>query len=80
MNRTTLKVIGAVAISLAAGAGSANAAAGTPSGIPLEPMSSPQPAPVGTQATPVGVSPGSSDAQSLACLVHALSSGARYCL
>ncbi|MFD8243752.1 hypothetical protein [Nocardia sp. NPDC059691] len=39
-------------------------------------MSIPQPAPVGTQATPVGVSSGSGDAQSLACLVHALSSGA----
>lgn len=79
MNRTTLKVIVAVTISLAAGAGSANAAV-TPSGIPLDPMSSLQPAPVGAQATPVGVSPGSSDAQSLACLVQALSSGARYCL
>lgn len=79
MNRMTLKVIAAVVFSLAAGAGSANAAV-TPSGIPLEPMSNPQSAHVGAQATPVGVAPGSSDEKSLVCLVHALSSGAVYCL
>ncbi|MFI2281598.1 MULTISPECIES: hypothetical protein [Nocardia] len=43
-------------------------------------MSSPQSAHVGAQATPVGVAPGSSDEKSLVCLVHALSSGAVYCL
>lgn len=77
MNRAVLKAVVAVAITLTAGAGAANAA---PSGIPLEPAPSSQPAPVGTQATPVGVSPGSSDAASLACLVQSISYGARYCL
>ncbi|MEV4127516.1 hypothetical protein [Nocardia sp. NPDC049707] len=77
MSRTTLKVFVAVSIALTAGAGVANAA---PSGIPLEPAPSNQVAPVGVQGDPIGVSPGSSSAQSLACLVQSISSGAKYCL
>ncbi|WP_433660424.1 hypothetical protein ACQPW1_47155 [Nocardia sp. CA-128927] len=77
MSRTTLKVIVAVAITLTAGAGTANAATG---GIPLEPASSTQADQVGTQPTPIGVSPGSSSAAALACLVQSISYGAKYCL
>ncbi|PXX65371.1 hypothetical protein DFR70_104435 [Nocardia tenerifensis] len=69
MSRTMLKVLVAVAISLTAGAGAANAAT-NPGGIPLEPAT----------ADPIGVSPGSSDAASLACLVQSISYGAKYCL
>ncbi|MFC9998580.1 hypothetical protein [Nocardia sp. NPDC127526] len=77
MSRSTLKVLAAVAISLAAGAGTASAA---PGGMPLEPTPGAQ-APVGAQPAPiVGVSPGSSSAESLVCLLHSISGGARFCL
>ncbi|MFE9579248.1 hypothetical protein ACFYO1_22880 [Nocardia sp. NPDC006044] len=76
MSRAVLKVIVAVGITLTAGAGAAHAAAG----IPLEPAPSSQVAPVGTEATPIGVSPGSSSAAALACLVQSISSGAKYCM
>ncbi|QBS41977.1 hypothetical protein [Nocardia sp. CS682] len=79
MNRAVLKIVATVAITLTAGAGVANAA-GNPGGIPLEPATNSQADPVGTEATPIGVSPGSSDAASLACLVQSISYGARYCL
>ncbi|QIS06830.1 hypothetical protein F5X71_34980 [Nocardia brasiliensis] len=76
MRRTSLKVIAAVTFTLAAGAGVAHAAPG----IPLEPAPHGQVSPVGSEATPIGVSPGSSDAASLACLLQSLSAGAKYCL
>ncbi|MFC9435574.1 hypothetical protein [Nocardia sp. NPDC057030] len=75
MSRTVLKIVAAVAITLTAGAGAANA---TPGGLPLEPSS--QADPVGAEASPIGVSPGSSSAAALACLVQSISSGAKYCL
>ncbi|MFI6173526.1 hypothetical protein ACIBCN_42575 [Nocardia sp. NPDC051052] len=77
MSRAALKVIVAVAITLTAGAGAANAATG---GIPLELAPSNQVAPVGAEVAPIGVSPGSSSAASLACLVQSISYGAKYCM
>ncbi|MGW4846217.1 hypothetical protein [Nocardia brasiliensis] len=74
MRRVPLKIIAAVALTLGAGAGVANAAPG----LPLEPAQHSQVTPVGNEE--IGVSPGSSSAASLACLVQALSSGAKYCL
>ncbi|WP_433577234.1 hypothetical protein [Nocardia brasiliensis] len=47
-------------------------------GLPLEPAQPSQVTPVGNAE--IGVSPGSSDAASLACLVQSLSYGAKYCL
>ncbi|WP_227997522.1 hypothetical protein [Nocardia australiensis] len=77
MSRAALNVIVAASIALTVGAGVANAA---PSGIPLEPAPSNQVAPVGAQGDSIGVSPGSSSAAELACLVQSISAGARYCM
>ncbi|GAB4583349.1 hypothetical protein [Nocardia sp. IFM 10818] len=78
MSRSTLKVLAAVAISLAAGAGSASAA---PTGVPLETAPSTPAEPVGVHPAPVvGVGPGSDSPAQLACLLQSLSSGAKFCI
>ncbi|MCM6774804.1 hypothetical protein NDR87_25520 [Nocardia sp. CDC159] len=77
MTRAALNVLAAVSIALLAGAGAANAVSG---GIPLEPASNSQVTPVGAQGDPIGVAPGSSSPQALACLLQSISSGAKYCL
>lgn len=77
MTRFALKVVVAVSIALTGGAGVASAA---PGGISLESAPSSQVEPVGADAPPIGVSPGSSSAASLACLVQSISYGAKYCI
>ncbi|WP_067544014.1 hypothetical protein [Nocardia crassostreae] len=78
MRRSTLKVIAAVGISLAAGVGSAQAA---PGGVPLELAPSAQADPVGAQPAPiVGVYPETGSAKALSCLVATLSAGAKFCI
>ncbi|WP_458690088.1 hypothetical protein [Nocardia tengchongensis] len=77
MTRFALNVVVAASIALTGGAGVATAAS---TGISLEPAPSSQVEPVGAEVPPVGVSPGSSSAASLACLVKSISYGAKYCI